>query len=137
MSTIARHCDHCKKFGEVNAEPFSSLNCPHCKDFWGRIETIDKIFDRCPICTCRQFYLQKNFNQALGCFIMLFGIILVPKTYGLSLPAFALIDWLLYKYIPTIIVCYRCGTAFQGFSAPPNIKPFIHQIGLKYDRYRK
>ncbi|MCR4336478.1 MAG: hypothetical protein NUV91_01545 [Candidatus Omnitrophica bacterium] len=112
------------------------IYCPHCNQVAGHLSDFKTIFERCAICQCRQFYAQKDFNRGLGCLIILIGIILVPKTYGLSLPVFALIDWLLYKKYPTMVICYRCGAEYRGFSAPSHLKPFMHHIGLKYDRYR-
>ena len=67
---------------------------------------------------------------------MIVGIVLVPLTYGLSLPVFALIDWFLHKRVPTIINCYKCGCEFRGFKNEEKFKPFLHHIGLKYDKYR-
>jgi len=67
---------------------------------------------------------------------MIVGISLVPFTYGLSLPVFALIDWYLHKKIPTIINCYKCGCEFRGFANKKKFKSFLHHIGLKYDKYR-
>ena len=67
---------------------------------------------------------------------MLAGIILVPWTYGLSLPFFALIDWVLHKRVPTLVNCYKCGTEFRGFPVLKHFKAFMHHIGLKYDKYR-
>ncbi len=68
---------------------------------------------------------------------MLAGIVLVPWTYGLSLPVFAGVDWLLHKRVPFILNCYRCGCEFHGFdSEHSRFKPFLHHIGLKYDKYR-
>ena len=64
---------------------------------------------------------------------MLAGVILVPFTYGLSLPAFALFDWLLYKKIGNMAVCYRCRSEFRGFDIPPEIEPFEHFKGMKYE----
>ena len=65
---------------------------------------------------------------------MLIGIVLVPKTYGLSLPVFALLDWLIYRRIPDVVVCYRCSAEFLGFPDSGRFKPFMHHIGMKYDR---
>lgn len=79
----------------------------------------------------------KDFNQALGCLIMAGGIVLVPFTYGLSLPVFALLDWVLFRRVASFVVCYRCATEFRGFVVPKHFKPFLHHIGLKYDKYRK
>lgn len=64
------------------------------------------------------------------------GIGLVPWTYGLSLPIFALIDWLFYRKVPMMAHCYRCGAEFRNFSYPKRLKQFMHHIGLKYDKYR-
>ena len=68
---------------------------------------------------------------------MLIGILLVPLTYGLSLPIFFGIDWLLRKKIPDIIICYRCGGEFRGFGIPSSFKEFMHHIGEKYEREKK
>ena len=136
--SIARHCPSCKNYSElpITTDSDSYLICPHCKAKWGKITNRHNIFDFCPICQCRQFYVTKDFNQLAGCLIMFFGIILVPKTYGLSLPVFALIDWLLYRKVKTITCCYRCGSEFRNFPSSAQFKPFMHHIGLKYDKYR-
>jgi hypothetical protein len=133
---LARHCDQCKQYGEIELHA-GNFTCPNCSAAWGKLTNIDDIFKSCPICTCSQFYLAKQFNQFVGCAIMAVGIVLVPFTFGLSLPVFALVDWLLHKRVPTTINCYRCGTEFRGFENKNQFKPFIHQIGLRYDKYRK
>ena len=94
----------------------------------------EKVFETCPYCLCHQFYTQKDFNRLLGCVVVMVGIILVPKTYGLSLPVVALMDWFLYRKVPTMVICYRCGTEYRGFSVPTRFKSFIHAIGEKYER---
>ena len=134
--SIAYHCIQCNKYGEVTISSKTTLSCPHCHNKWGKVEDLSLIFEYCPICRCRQFYTSKDFNQFMGCLIMVIGIILVPFTYGLSLPAFALIDWCLHKRVPTIINCYKCGCEFREFKNERKFKPFLHHIGLKYDKYR-
>ena len=133
--TIAKHCPKCQHFFEIDL-PQGNFSCPGCAHHWGKIVIADEIFNECPVCGCRQFYLSKDLNQALGCFIMLIGILLVPKTYGLSLPVFAFVDFLLAKRVPSTINCYRCGTEYRNFQTPKKFKPFMHHIGLKYDKYR-
>lgn len=128
-------CQECKEFAEINIEP-GHFSCPHCAKHKGKIASVETIFEACPLCGCKQFYLSKNFNQFTGCLIMGAGIVLVPLTYGLSLPVFALIDWLLYKRVKTIINCYKCGCEFHDLPPPKHLKPFMHHIGLKYDKYR-
>ena len=133
---IARHCPNCKEYQEITLIHPQKLNCPGCAAAWGEVATLESIFDRCPLCENRQFYQTKNFNQFAGCLIMAIGIVLVPWTFGLSLPVFALIDWLLYRRVKSVVVCYKCGGEFHDFSAPKAFKPFIHAVGLKYDKYR-
>lgn len=129
-------CPDCKKFNIWNIAD-RKFSCQQCGKLLGEMTHPDDIFDACPICTCRQFYTMKDFNRFIGCSIMLAGILLVPFTYGLSLPFFALIDWLIYRKVPSVIVCYRCGCEFKGFDkAIERFKPFMHHIGLKYDKYR-
>jgi len=133
--SLARHCPQCKQYGEVDVKA-GNFSCPECHHHWGKVSDPSDLFDYCPVCQCRQFYLSKDFNQALGCTIMLIGIVLVPWTFGLSLPVFALVDWLLYRRIPAIINCYKCGTEFRNIKTDKKFKTFMHHIGLKYDKYR-
>lgn len=136
MKTISRHCPQCKNYQVIEPKSETELKCPHCAAVWGQFVSDEAAFERCPCCTCRQFYTTKDFNQALGCLIMAVGIVLVPWTFGLSLPVFALVDWLLYRRVPVVICCYRCGSEFRGFSPAKDFKAFMHHIGLKYDKYR-
>lgn len=132
---ILARCPHCKETGTLEIKK-GSLACPFCQKEWGEIQDSADPLNRCPVCQCRQFYLSKNFNQFLGCLIVFAGIILVPWTFGLSLPVFALIDWIIYKRVPTIIICYQCAAEFHNLSTDRRLKPFMHHIGLKYDKYR-
>ncbi len=148
---LGRVCPFCKEYLEIpivlgqknETEKVAIVSplvfdCPACQKEWGRVKNQNDLFDYCPVCDCRQFYLSKDFNQLTGCIIMGVGIVLVPWTYGLSLPFFALIDWLLYRRVATIVSCYRCGSEFKGIpiGTSPRFKSFMHHIGLKYDKYR-
>ena len=137
MKKIAWHCPQCKQYAEIEYTGQKEFHCPHCQEKWGEVKNQDHFFDYCPTCPSRQFYLSKNFNQFMGLMVMLCGIILVPWTYGLSMPVFALIDWILYKRTDNVINCYRCGCSFHGFKEDEKrYKTFMHHIGLKYDKYR-
>ena len=137
MKSIAFECPHCRKYSLLSASEGKNYLCPHCTESWGTLKSFQGLFKICPFCQGKQFYVQKDFNQLWGCLIMLIGIGLVPFSYGLSLPVFALMDWLLYKMVKTIVVCYKCGTEFRGFDILEYLKPFMHHIGMKYDKYRK
>ena len=132
--TIGYRCTQCGRTCEIDARQ-GDFSCPHCATRGGKIDHIETVFDRCVICQCRQFYLVKDFNRALGCSILLVSIVLVPWTYGLSLPVLALIDWMLYKRVPTRVNCYKCDSAFRGFDYPKHLKSFSHPTALQYNPF--
>lgn len=134
---VAQICPKCKTYHKCEVtNKTTEIICPNCQNQWGKFEKANTELEKCPSCGCRQFYLSKNFNQFVGCGVMLIGIVLVPFTFGLSLPVFAFIDWLLYRRYEMIANCYRCGMEFHHFSEQKKFKPFLHHIGLKYDKYR-
>lgn len=100
-----------------------------------RAETIGAAcrFDTCPVCQCTAFYRQKDFNHALGCVFLAVGFVLVPWTYGLSLPALWLLDMALRRRVPDMAVCYRCRAAFRGGDIPAHIGPFEHFTAMKWE----
>lgn len=67
----------------------------------------------CPLCGCRHLYRQRDFNRALGCLLVAVGAALVPWTFGLSLPAFGLVDLWLWRRLRDAVVCYRCDTVYR------------------------
>lgn len=136
IKSITRHCHECKQYQEIQFTEPVELKCPQCSAFWGIIKNFNEVFQHCPICQCRQFYITKDFDKFIGILIVLIGIFLVPITYGLSLPVVAFIDWQLYKRINNFVNCYKCGAEFRGFEIPLEFKPFMHHIGMKYDKFR-
>lgn len=73
----------------------------------------------CSVCGGPAFYLQKDFNQNLGCLIFLAGAALAPWTHYLSLLAGTAIDLLLYLILPTAAVCYTCRSVYRGYPRHP------------------
>jgi len=136
MRSVARECNRCKKYVKILFEKTKPLVCSQCSSQWGELKK-EEVFEACFVCQCRHFYRHKDFNRTLGCLIMLIGILLVPLTYGLSLPILALIDWLLYRKTPDVVLCYRCETEFRGFDIPKSINPFEHHLGDKYQEKNK
>lgn len=76
------------------------------------------------VCGGGFLYWQKDFNQKLGCALVAFGAIFVPWTYGLSLAVMALVDFVLYQFLPRVSVCYICKARYRGVPPHPDHKPF-------------
>ena len=134
--SIAAECTECGERIRVEARGASSVACPHCGTSWS-IANETEGFERCPICECARFYTQKDFPAPIGCGIVLVGAALVPLTYGLSLPAFFLIDLLLYRRVPVMAVCYLCRAEYRGWPIPKTMKPFRHHMAEGYERRRE
>ena len=88
---------------------------------------------KCPACGCKHLYKKKDFNQSLGCLIILIGAIFVPLTYGLSLVALFLFDLMLYSRIKDSIECYKCKVEFKDVEVPQNFTNFDHHIAEIYE----
>ncbi len=122
----------CERCDQIKAIPNSGFSCEDCSN----PELMNPYFDFsiCPVCEGSQFYRRKDFNSAIGCMVILAGAILVPYTYGLSLLAVAVIDWIMYKRVPDSGVCYACKAEFKGFVDIPNvIVPFDHHTAELYE----
>jgi hypothetical protein len=82
------------------------------------------IIDRCAACGHDQLYFQKDFNRTLGIAIIAVGAVLVPWTYYLSLLGVTVLDYVVWRIVKNVIVCYRCQAVHRGYPANPALKPF-------------
>ncbi len=88
---------------------------------------------RCPECGCKHLYKKKDFNQSLGCLIILIGAVFVPFTYGLSLAVLFLFDLILYSRTKDLIECYKCKVEFKDVTVPKYFTVFDHHIAEIYE----
>ncbi len=77
---------------------------------------------RCLVCPSRELFARKDFPQRLGVGIVVVGFAASCVTWGMRLlvPTFAilfataLIDVLLYFFMPECLTCYRCAARYRG-----------------------
>jgi hypothetical protein len=77
--------------------------------------------DVCSRCTSTAFYVQKDFDQRLGCAILALGALLALgaawRFGGVWLVPvlliFAAVDLVLSRRIPPVVICYRCDTEYR------------------------
>ncbi|HEY7516616.1 MAG TPA: hypothetical protein VIC87_19145, partial [Vicinamibacteria bacterium] len=82
--------------------------------------------ERCGFCGNRAFFLQKDFDQRLGCLIMAASLgvaLLVGWKAGWIwftpvLLATVLVDWIVAARVRPVTICYRCDAEYR--EAPPN-----------------
>lgn len=102
----SRPCDFCGAASEVVAP------------------SADAIIDRCAACGHEQLYFQKDFNRKTGIALVVLGSIFVPWTYGLSLLGVTILDYIVWRIVKDVIVCYECQAVHRGYPANPALKPF-------------
>lgn len=101
-----RPCEFCGAANEVVAPPAT----------WA--------IDRCAACGHPELYVQKDFNRRTGIALVVLGSIFVPWTYGLSLLGVTILDYIVWRVVGNVIVCYNCQAVHRGYPPNPAIKPF-------------
>jgi hypothetical protein len=82
----------------------------------------------CLACGHPELYSQRDFPRGLGLAVVVGAAVLAPFTWYLSLGAAALLDALLYRFAPSVVVCYACGAGHRGFAPEPRHPRFDRAI---------
>jgi hypothetical protein len=146
---LTYECSECRTVNDVRGvESRDGVTCRACARTHGlRAEAWDDQGLRaCPWCATEDLYLQKDFPQGLGLFIVIvgFAISTVFVYYDNPIPAYivllasALIDMVLYYRVPDVTICYRCLSQYRGVGAKPEgrFRPFDLAVGERYRQER-
>jgi hypothetical protein len=142
---ITFRCPHCKS--ELSFDDLSKAGapCPICaKEIALRITEkmrAENIVDQCAICGLNKLYEQKDFNRAFGAALFLAAAVacvilcwknLVILGYGVLVAA-AAFDFILYRWLSNVVICYRCHSQYRKYSPKSEVPPF--ELGLleKFD----
>lgn len=82
----------------------------------------DLAVDRCPVCQGGDFYVRKDFNPKVGVAAVALAAVISAIFYWYKrdvlaysvLAAAALLDFVVYRFLSLVTVCYRCHTEFRG-----------------------
>ena len=127
----------CRSCGKENVhstgEEWQGSRCEHCGAEL-RLAPSPSLqkggpIDTCAVCGRDLFFVQKDFNRALGCAVLAAGAVTSVFTYGLSLVAAAAVDWVLYYRLPEVTVCYFCNSLYRGFAPNPKHRGYDLNIG--------
>jgi len=126
----------------AGVETARSLDCPHCHaavavpaDAIGWTNAAGgaaepgagvPVLRRCLVCPSTELFARKDFPQRLGVGIVVAGFAASCVTWAwqLLVPTFAilfgtaLIDVLLYLFMPECLTCYRCAARYRGAGGP-------------------
>ncbi len=133
--TVEFVCEKCDRdvLVRLDENPDTRV-CQHCQDsaplsLSTSMAKGEKV-DRCLVCDRIRFYVQKDFNPKLGIIIFAIGVIFSYHTYLISLVIATIIDFILYKVLGTVTICYHCRAIYRGFEEDPNHHGFDHELAL-------
>ncbi len=98
---------------------------------------MEAILKDCPCCQRKDFYSQKDFNRKLGVIIFVVAAIIstIMLWYGLGpqwyLSTFIVLyamDFLLFRRLNMIAICYKCATIFRNVSNIEQVPGFNHEM---------
>lgn len=142
---LAYYCPKCGYLTRTAPRPGdAAIACSHCRQ---AIQTpadgyVDGRLARCLVCPSTDLFVRKDFPQRLGVGIVALGIVgssvawaygMIFVTYGI-LFATALLDVVLYLFVPNALMCYRCGAIYRQAPGLDSHAPFDLET---HERYRQ
>lgn len=96
--------------------------------------------ERCAFCGNRAFFLQKDFDQRLGCLFMAMSLataLLVGWRFGWIwftpvLLATVLVDWVVATRIRPVTICYRCDAEYRDLPRNARHRGYDPHVAERY-----
>ncbi|HEX7708817.1 MAG TPA: hypothetical protein VF701_20320 [Thermoanaerobaculia bacterium] len=124
MASVHYLCTHCEQ-RLARAAGGAARACEHCGTSSDVVApAADAIIGRCAACGHDELYFQKDFNRRTGIALVVVGAVFVPWTWGLSLLAVTILDYIVWRIVKDVIVCYDCQAVHRGYPPNPELKPF-------------
>ena len=147
-ATVEFRCPRCERLTAVSAATYrrgeAARACPNCGLAFRDGELLSETapLEECWICGNREFFVQRDFNRQLGLYIVvgmalvvLLVMLLTDHRVGIYvLLAVALIDLVIYRFLPDVTVCYLCNSLYRRF--PRNDAHAGFYLGLE-EKHKK
>ena len=136
------YCPRCVRAVDIEGAGEASGVCLRCGAPWTyrAHDAPDVAVSRCGFCGNRAFFVQRDFDQRIGCAIMLASIgaaLWVGARFGWIwftpvLLATVLIDWALAVAIKPVTICYRCDAEYREVPLNPRHRPYDPHVAERY-----
>jgi hypothetical protein len=122
--------------GEVRCVPgHASISFAHSES----VRAGERV-DRCSRCGKTAFFVQKDFDQRLGCAILVGGAVLAlvfsyrfgGVVFVPTLLVFAAIDFVLARRVAPVVICYACDTEYRDVPSSESHRPYDPHIAERY-----
>ena len=125
-------CARCGRYYRAVGTDNQPPECPRCGTSPGTVDSGWTLEKGCPICGCRHIYRRKAFNQLVGLAIIVLGAVLAVMVSYWFLLAVTLADLALYRFVPDLGVCYRCGVELASVPGLSGLETFSHHTAEMY-----
>jgi len=96
--------------------------------------------ERCAFCGNRVFFLQKDFDQRLGCLFIALSLaaaLFVGWRFGWIwftpvLLATVLVDWIVARRIRPVTICYRCDAEYRDLPLNARHRGYDPHVAERY-----
>jgi len=140
----ARHyCPTCVRAREHSPSESGDFRCescgePYSANFGGTAP--DGSIERCAFCGHRAFFVQKDFDQRVGCLLLAVSLglaLLVGWRFGWIwftpvLLATVLVDWIVARRIRAVTICYRCDAEYRDIRLNPRHRGYDPHVAERY-----
>jgi len=139
---VRGHCPRCVRAVDRDGAAPAAGECVRCHEPWTyrAPENAGAAVERCGFCGNRAFFVQRDFDQRIGCAIMALSIaaaLFVGAKLGWIwftpvLLATVLIDWGLALVIKPVTICYRCDAEYRQVPLNPRHRPYDPHVAERY-----
>jgi hypothetical protein len=137
------YCPECLAAREHEASDAGEFDCARCGRKYGA--KLPEAFgssgvERCGFCGNRAFFLQKDFDQRLGCLFLAASLglaLFIGWKFGWiwftpALLATVLVDWIVAARVRPVTICYRCDAEYRDVALHPRHRGYDPHVAERY-----
>jgi hypothetical protein len=141
MMTVLFTCKNCGSgihvYPNVNSDTIECEVCDNVEEVKFTALHEAGILKECPCCERKDFYSQKDFSRKIGVILFVLAAIIStimfvkgmgPQWYLSTFIVLYVLDFILFRRLNLIAICYKCNTIFRDVENIHEIPGFDHEM---------
>jgi hypothetical protein len=140
---VRYYCPDCmtgRDFDSLEDAEFGCVKCGRIAEVRAGGAVSAEGVEQCVFCGGRAFFLQKDFDQRLGCLIMALSLaaaLLIGWRLGWiwftpALLASVAVDWIVAARVRPVTICYRCDAEYREVPTSPRHRGYDPHVAERY-----
>ena len=136
-------CPDCMKARDFTEGEGGDFRCEKCgREYTAQtlVSSPGRGLERCAFCGNRGFFVQKDFDQRVGCLAMAASLALAVFAgwrfgwiwFTPVLLATVFIDWVVAARVGTVTICYRCNAEYRDVERNPRHRAYDPHVAERY-----